>query len=313
MGRRGISGHASLEVPAINACKAALRARSVENVVTVAIPGILLTRRLFSLSRLRQAMGTEVVDTELGEEVIRTASSVDGAADAIVLGMKKRHAGSQAILVGHSYGGYVALEVARRSPSYVAGLVLLSTQCRGDTVGSRCRRKEQVALALSKGTDAVLDSLMPMLLSQNASNYPEAVEKIRDMARDVGAETFALQMGACMWRADQRATLESLCPNIPVLVIAGALDRLIPPRCAREMFDLLHTRSVAAVPVDTAADDIGGFPREVAPWRVVIEPDSGHLVPIEQPDALHRQIASWTSEVRAFRDAGSTASVMASE
>merc|ERR1712046_353561 len=111
-------------------------------------------------------MGDVTVDGELGESAVFNAPSLNEVAEIVVKGLDMHHgSASQALLVGHSYGGYAALETARRFPDRVAGLILVSTQCRADTVGATARREAQVELARRVGLRTLLGSLRPMLLS----------------------------------------------------------------------------------------------------------------------------------------------------
>ena len=50
-------------------------------------------------------------------------------------------------LVGHSMGGYIALEIMRQAPERVAKLALLNTQARPDTPEASERRRGQIARA----------------------------------------------------------------------------------------------------------------------------------------------------------------------
>lgn len=266
-----------------------------EGAIVMPLPGVLLTRDLFAASRLQAALGAAGIDEELCEDVIVSSSSLDGAAEALLAGLDARHGkNTPAVLVGHSYGGYVALEFARRFSGRLSGLVLVSTQCRADTPGATGRREDQVVFAKSKGTEKLIKRLVPMLLSKPSARDANVMDSAQRMATQVGADAFERQMLACAGRPDQRGTLAGLCRSLPVLVVAGAGDKLIPPRCAQELRGVLSERAEASE-------------RPVAPWRVESIKGSGHLVPLEQPDMLHKTLEAWAAEVRDFRAARSHA------
>lgn len=260
-----------------------------EGAVVVPLPGMLLTRDLFRGTHLYDAFAGRVagVDIELGEAAILSTASIKEAAQFVIAGLKQHHNGAAAILVGHSYGGYVALEIARQAPVHLAGLVLMSTQNRADTTGAAARREKQVSLAQSAGMTALIDGILPALLSSDAQKDAELVDTVRQMAEHTGVRHFAQQMRACSSRADQRSTIQELDPRIPVLVVAGARDKLIPPRCAQEFALELKAREEAAAARCCP----------LAPWGVRSHPESGHLLALEQPEAFHCYLASWADEV----------------
>mmetsp|Transcript_115257 Transcript_115257/g.182024 ORF Transcript_115257/g.182024 Transcript_115257/m.182024 type:complete len:206 (-) Transcript_115257:12-629(-) len=197
----------------------------------------------------------------------------------------ERHPGRQVVLVGHSYGGYAALEAAKRAPNLLAGLVLMSTQLRADTKGTTARRKSRVRLAHDSGITALIDQLIPALLSPAALADADKVKAVYRMAEATGVETFAKQMSACCERSDQRGTLSALHPRLPVFATAGGLDKLIPPKCLHELRQELKDREEVCHP---------------APWEVCSRDGIGHLMALENPEAVHADLSSWAASVRLF-------------
>src|SRR5437868_11399894 len=62
-------------------------------------------------------------------------------------------------LVGHSMGGYVAVEVLRQAPDRAVRLVLLNTTARPDAEWQTRRRHEHIALAEAGRFDELVDVL----------------------------------------------------------------------------------------------------------------------------------------------------------
>lgn len=255
-----------------------------KDAVLVQLPGMLLTRELFKTSNLMGALGLDTSDEDLGEDAVKQGASVADAARGVIDGLDASHGGAPALLVGHSYGGYIAMEVARRWPGRVAGLVLISTQPRGDTAGATRRRQEVVAFGRKAGIDALNRKLLPALMPKARPQDQETLRALQSMAREVGVEGFARQMEACQGRADQRDTLLALPAHIPVLAMGGADDAVIPPRALAEQREILKQR-----------EDVLGA--GTSPWQVHRLKQCGHLLPMEQPEALHDAAATWTSLV----------------
>merc|ERR1712070_720766 len=62
-----------------------------------------------------------------------------------------RDAPDEFACVGHSFGGYLALEIVRQAPERVTHLALISSQARADTSNERSFRRAQVATAEREG------------------------------------------------------------------------------------------------------------------------------------------------------------------
>lgn len=161
------------------------------------------------------------------------------------------------VLCGLSMGGYIALEFLRRWPDRVRGLVLMDTRAEADTPEGRRGRDAQIALVRDEGTAAVAAQMVPKLLAPDA---PAAmVDRIRRMITATPPAGIVGALTAIRDRADSRVLLPEL-GRLPVLVVSGDRDALIPPSVAEAMAD--------AIP--------GATLRMVA--------GAGHLPPVEQPE-----------------------------
>lgn len=276
---------------------------SFKDAVVVPLPGVMVNNKLFSrVGCLATAVGARAVDFELGEEACLNANNVSGVAEHLARRLAERYGpDAKAILLGHSFGGYAALEFAKRTPDNVAGLVLISTQCRGDSKSAQARRHQQIAMMHKKGFSAIVESVVTSLLG---ISDPGVMKVVRGMAKDVGPEAFERQVWACAFRSDQRKTLEQLPKTIPVLCMGGAEDKITPPRCLKEMRQLLTARDTA----DASAMKSFGIPSwlhpyacpttKTAPWQCVTRKGAGHMMPLEQPQAFRAALTAWAAEVR---------------
>jgi len=161
-------------------------------------------------------------------------------------------------LLGFSMGGYVAREIVRIVPDRVQSLALVATSSRADLplqVEQRGKAARATPLGAFRGLGraAIAQSLHP----ENAANET-LVAQVRAMGERLGREVFVRQ--SLIVRDADTSWLSGI--GCPTLVVAAAEDQLRTPQEAREL-----------------ADGIPGA-------RLAIVPNSGHLIPLEQPQAL---------------------------
>lgn len=166
-----------------------------------------------------------------------------------------------AVLCGLSMGGYIAFEFLRRWPDRVRGLILMDTRAEADSAQGRAGREAQMTLARDQGAGAVAEAMLPKLVAADAA--PAVRERVRAMIAATPVAGVVGALTAMRDRADSTVLLPEL-GRMPVLVVTGAEDAIIPPAEARRLAD--------AIP--------GAEFREVA--------GAGHLPCLEQPEATTR-------------------------
>jgi pimeloyl-ACP methyl ester carboxylesterase len=181
-----------------------------------------------------------------------------------------RHALEQAdgpfALMGHSMGGYVALEVLRQAPQRVTRVAFVNTNARPDTAEGTANRRRLMELA-ERDFPAVIATLLPKLVTAESLEKEGVAGTITEMALATGKEAFARQERAIIGRIDSRPFLKDIA--CPALVVAGDQDQLMPVEVLREL-----------------ADGIPGA-------RLEVVAKSGHMTSIEQPEALTRLLGDW--------------------
>jgi pimeloyl-ACP methyl ester carboxylesterase len=194
---------------------------------------------------------------------------VDLTLDASVPEMAARalsSSGEQVVPVGFSMGGIVAIEMARQAPERLAGIALLDTNPGADLPErAAVRPRQQDRVRGGELGTIVRDELKPAYLSAvNRDNIP-LKEHLFAMAERLGDDVFIRQSEALRTRRDNWPVLQGIA--CPALVACGAEDALCPPEW--------HERIAAALPDATL--------------RVVER--SGHMLPLERPDALRGMLA----------------------
>lgn len=215
----------------------------------ILVPGLLNDAELWSdqIAGLADVARPVVADITRGETLAELA-------DAVLALAEPRFA-----LAGFSLGGIVALEVARRGAGRLSHLALLDTTALPDGPGRMAERQRLVAQARSPGAfhgfgERILNSY---LAPQNVTD-PIMAGRVRAMTARLGAGVFIRQ--SLIERPDSRALLRHI--SCPSLVLCGAHDTITPPALHKDMAIEL--------------------PRS----QLAILRESGHLTPIEQPDAV---------------------------
>jgi pimeloyl-ACP methyl ester carboxylesterase len=169
-------------------------------------------------------------------------------------------------LLGHSMGGYVALEIMRQSPERVVRLALLNTNARPDSPESTENRKRLMSMA-ETDFPAVIQTLIPKLMTEEHVQDTTMTGVITEMALGMGKDAFLRQERAIIGRIDSRPHLARI--KSPTLVVAARQDALMPVALLQELAD------------------------GISQSRLAIVEDSGHMASIEQPEQVTKLLLEW--------------------
>jgi pimeloyl-ACP methyl ester carboxylesterase len=171
------------------------------------------------------------------------------------------------VLTGASMGGMVAMEAVRQAPDRIAGLALLGTTARPETPEMRKLREAAIELFEQGNLREVIEPNVPLAFHPANAARPELVQRYLDFVLDAGAAQLVRQNRAVIHRPDARLHLPRV--KCPVLVVCGAADQLTPPGYSAEI--------AALVPG--------------AEHHLLSE--SGHMLTMEQPDAVTDLLVHW--------------------
>lgn len=169
------------------------------------------------------------------------------------------------VLIGFSMGGYVAREMARMAPGRVRALVLVATSGRADSPALAASRQAIAARPSDSAFRGMSRAALARSVHPDRAGDTALIERLRAMGMRLGAEVFLRQSSLRRPLPDGRLG-EIRCPT---LVIAAAQDLL---------------RSL-----EEAEELRAGIPG--AALRVI--EGSGHMLPIEAPEALAGAILDW--------------------
>lgn len=171
-------------------------------------------------------------------------------------------------LAGHSMGARVALQIMRMAPERVERLALLDTGVHPVRPGEAEKRQELVDLARSEGMAALAARWLPPMVHADAPRRDKALmQTLTEMVCRATPDIFAGQIKALLTRPD----FESNMPKIgcPTLVGVGRQDSWSPVS--------QHAPIAAAI----------------AGARLVIFENSGHMAPMEAPEAVTAALRDW--------------------
>jgi pimeloyl-ACP methyl ester carboxylesterase len=198
--------------------------------------------------------------------------TVEHTADALADFLPAVGITGPAVVGGLSMGGYVALAFARRHPRQLAGLILADTRAEADDLAGRAARDDMISLAKAAGADAVMEKMLPKLLSEAARrDRPELVGRVRAIGARQGVSAITAALSALRDRPDATASLGSIA--VPTLVIVGEHDAPTPPPLSQKMAGLIPGS------------------------RLVTIPGAGHLSNLENPDAFNAAVREFLSAI----------------
>lgn len=182
-----------------------------------------------------------------------------GAAAAWLAAVLHEVAPDGTVLLGHSMGGGIAIETALATPARLDGLVLVAT-------GARLRVHPDILAGAEAAVEAG-DHLAEMSAAALRPDGPPA-------ARSHVLTVHALTPGPTAladWRAtdafDRLHDVGDL--DLPVLAVAGEVDRLTPPKYAEHVAE--HAPSV----------------------ELVVIPGAGHWLPVEEAAPVADVVAAF--------------------
>jgi pimeloyl-ACP methyl ester carboxylesterase len=172
-----------------------------------------------------------------------------------------------AVVGGVSMGGYVVLNLLRRYPDRLAGLILIDTKATADDAQALANRAAVADRADNGLRPDTKELLKGMVSAQTLTERPQVVAELTVIIEAQPVAEIAWNQRAMATRPDSTSLLAAT--ELPVLVIVGADDALTPPAGSRQM----------------AASARQSTLMEIA--------EAGHLAIAEDPVAVGAAIDRW--------------------
>jgi pimeloyl-ACP methyl ester carboxylesterase len=175
-------------------------------------------------------------------------------------------------VAGHSMGGRVALEIYRRAPGRVRRIALFNTGCDLRDSGASGAREEAgrralLAVARESGMRAMAMRWIPPMVHPDRLGDAPFVAAVAEMFERKTPDIQEAQMNALLARPDATGVVESI--RCPALLLSGREDGFSTPAA--------HAAMAAAIPGS----------------RLVVVPESGHMAPMERPEAVAAAMRDW--------------------
>jgi pimeloyl-ACP methyl ester carboxylesterase len=230
------------------------------------VPGLLCDDALWASQTAALA---DVADVRIANH--REVGSLGTLAELIIAQAPPRFA-----IAGHSMGGRIALEVARRVPERLLGLAILDTgyePLEPGQAGERetAGRHKMLALARREGMRAMARVWVQGMVYPPRLNDPELIDPILDMFERRTPDSYALQIKALLNRPDAGVVLTGI--QCQTLVLCGREDVWAPPSRHEVMAKMLQHSTLEIIP------------------------ECGHMSPMERPRAVSEAFRRWLAAI----------------
>lgn len=190
--------------------------------------------------------------------------SIEDLAGDVALFLEEQNI-EKVYLFGHSLGGYITLAFAEKFPDKLKGFSLIHSTAFPDDEAGKEGRMSSVEKIETAGMPIFIDGLIPKLFADQNDPHIELVKNIGYQTKETGAIG---SLHAMRNREDKNYVLKDT--ELPVLLVAGDKDKVIPPA---------KTFSVKAKHIK----------------EVVLE-GCGHMGMLEDPDQLAKEIGRFVEE-----------------
>lgn len=177
------------------------------------------------------------------------------------------------VLVGLSMGGYMGFRALERAQEKFAGTVFCDTRATADKKEAKLKRANAIKTINTEGLKVFAENFIPTTVSENfKTNRQKEFQKLLDSAKKCSSFGTKGCTVAMQGRTDSWEFLPQI--NIPTMLVCGDEDALSP------------------------VDEMKSTAERIPGCKFVVIPDSGHMTPIEQPEAVSSAIKQFMEELK---------------
>lgn len=178
----------------------------------------------------------------------------------------------QAIIVGLSMGGYIALRAIERHPERFNGLVLCDTQSAADSNDAKINRAANIKLIETQGVKVFAEKFIKKIFAEES--FKTHSEIIKSMQKIIELTSPAVLCGTLLALAARTDTMPSLQKiNCPTLIMVGEKDGVTPRALSEIMLKKIPN----------------------AQMRVIFK--AGHMSNLENPAAFNQNLRSFLEKL----------------
>lgn len=148
----------------------------------------------------------------------------------------------QCIIIGHSMGGYVALEFAALFPEMLKGLCLFHSNANEDSPETKLNRNRAISFIQQNRTGFTTQFIPDLFAPDNREKHADMIKTLQKRASRMTSEGIIAAMEGMKNRRSHHETLRNI--KAPVLYIVGQKDIRIDPEEITEQIHLPENCSV---------------------------------------------------------------------
>lgn len=153
----------------------------------------------------------------------------------------------QCIVIGHSMGGYIALEILRKHPDFVKAIGLFNSSAFEDPSDKKENRNKLIAFIQAHGVDPFLKTFVPSLFyPETAHHHTLTIAQISAEGLTIDPESVIKYAAAMRDRVGSIDLLKQYHDRI--LLIAGEFDQNVTLDKSQEMAKIIDNENAHIIP-----------------------------------------------------------------
>ncbi len=175
-------------------------------------------------------------------------------------------------LIGFSMGGHLAQVFTARFPENIKTLSLVAANVGALSPKMRDSRLKLAGMLKNANYKGMSHKELSKYLHPDSEAKPEVVETILKMSAGYNSQMYINQMMATIDREDMGQSIDDL--SLPVLIVAGDCDKVVPKESLQEFHERIQNSQFHIIQ------------------------NTGHYIPVEQPESLTSVLEDFLEEKR---------------